>query len=205
MKAFTLPILASFVALATARTDISGCVSSATRDQWGDASMIWYVPDSGEICDFIDCGGGRAPPKSDQPGCPLYTGTATVTPSYLPGYGPNGKMVASTTTVSETSTATLMHTTVISSAESSSTGSSSDSSSDSSATIAHSGNTMITAAPSSSPAVSMTKTTSPSSKAGNSTSAAVTGTQTGNAAVVPASNIAGVMAVAAAVVGAFAL
>ena len=201
MKAFYLSILAGFIGLATARTDISGCVSSATRDQWGDASMIWYVPGSGEICSFIDCGGGMAPPKSDQPGCPLYTGTATVTPSYMPGYGPNGKMVASTTTVSETSTATLVHTTVLSSAEESSTGSSSDSS----ATIAHSGNTMITAAPSTSHAVSMTKTTSPSSKAGNSTSAAATSTETGNAAVIPTSNIAGVMAIAAAVVGAFAL
>lgn len=202
MKAFSLSILVGLIALATARTDISGCVSSATRDQWGDASMIWYVPGSGEICSFIDCGGGMAPPKSDQPGCPLYTGTATVTPSYMPGYGPNGKMVASTTTVSETSTATLVHTTIISAAEESSTGLSSDSS----ATIAHSGNTMITAAPpSSSSAVSMTKTTSPSSKAGNSTSAAATSTKTGNAAVIPASNIAGVVAIAAAVVGAFAL
>ncbi|KAJ5292450.1 NADH-ubiquinone oxidoreductase 40 kDa subunit [Penicillium atrosanguineum] len=204
MKAFTLPILASFIGLAIARTDISGCVSSATSDQWGEASMIWYVPGTGEICSFIDCGGGRAPPKSE-PGCPLYTGTATVTPSYLPGYGPNGKMVASTTTVSETSTATLMHTTIASSAEESSTGSFSESTSDFSATIAHSGNTMITAAPSSSHALSMTKTTSPSSKAGNFTSAAATSTETGNAAVIPAANIAGVMAIAAAVVGAFAL
>lgn len=201
MKAFTLPILVGLFGLAAARTDISGCVSSATTNQWHEASLIWYVPGSGEICDFIDCGGGRAPPKTDQPGCPLYSGTATVTPSYLPGYGPNGKMVASTTTVSETSTAIMVHTTIVSSPEASS-----ESSSESpSLTIAHSGNTMITAAPTSSPAVSFTKTTSPSSKAGNSTSSAATSTKTGNAAAIPASNMAGVLAIAAAVAGAFAL
>lgn len=197
MKAFTLPILVGLFGLAAARTDISGCVSSATTDQWHEASLIWYVPGSGEICQFVDCGGGRAPPKTDQPGCPLYTGTATVTPSYLPGYGPNGKMAATTTTVSETSTTVRVHTTTISSAEASSESSS--------LTIAHSGNTMITAAPSSSPAVSFTKTTSPSSKAGNATSSASTGTQTGNVAAIPASNMAGVLAIAAAVAGAFAL
>jgi hypothetical protein len=189
-------ILVSLIGLATARTDISGCVSSATRDQYGDASMIWYVPDSGEICSFIDCGGGRAPPKSDTPGCPLYTGTATVTASYLPGYGSSEKMVASTTTVSETSTTVLVHTTLVSSGESSS---------ETSTTVAHSGNTMITAAPSSSHSASLTKTTSPSSNAGNSTSAAATSTFTGNAAAIPALNIAGVMGIVAAVIGAVAL
>lgn len=199
-----MSILVSLIGLATARTDISGCVSSATRDQWGEASMIWYVPSSGEICSFIDCGGGMAPPKSDTPGCPLYTGTATVTASYLPGYGSTEKMVASTTTVSETSTTVLVHTTVVSSAEESSTGSSGESSSETSTTVAHSGNTMITAAPSSSHSASMTKTTSPSSKAKNSTAAA-TSTETGNAAAIPALNIAGVMGIVAAVIGAVAL
>jgi len=209
MKAFTLPILVGLFGLATARTDLSGCVSSATTNQWHEASMIWYVPDSGEICDFVDCGGGRAPPKTDQPGCPLYTGTAALTPSYLPGYGPNGKMVASTTTVSETSTTIRMHTTIISSAEpsseSSSHSSSESSSESSSSTITHSGNTMITAAPTSSPVVSLTKTVSPSSKARSSTSAAPTSTEIGNVAAIPVSNMAGVMAIAAAVIGAFAL
>lgn len=199
MKIYTLPVLVGLVGLSVARTDISGCVSSATTNQWHEASMIWYVPGSGEICDFIDCGGGRAPPKTDQPGCPLYTGTATVTPSYLPGYGPNGKMVATTTTVSETSTTTMVHTTIISSVDSSSD------SAESSSTIAHQGNTMVTPAPTSSPVVSMTKTASPSSKAGNSTSTASTSTKTGNAAVIPSSNVAGVMAIAAAVLGVFAL
>ncbi|KAI9666116.1 MAG: hypothetical protein M1821_004051 [Bathelium mastoideum] len=81
-------ILASLAALAAAKTDIAGCTSSATRDQYGEASMIYWVPGSGEICAFLDCGGGMAPPKYNVPGCAAYTGTASYSPSYLPGYGP---------------------------------------------------------------------------------------------------------------------
>ena len=68
-----------------ARTDLDGCVSSETV-AYGGASYIWYDPDSGEICSFLDCGGGRAPPKTTVPGCPGYEGTATYTPSFLPGF-----------------------------------------------------------------------------------------------------------------------
>lgn len=49
--------------------------------------MRRYVPDTGEVCEFLDCGGGRAPPKTDVPGCEQYSGTATYSPSYLPGFG----------------------------------------------------------------------------------------------------------------------
>lgn len=188
----------ALVGLSSARTDISGCISSQTTNQWHEASMIWYVPGSGEICDFIDCGGGRAPPKTDQPGCPLYTGTETVTPSYLPGYGPNGsKMAATTTTASETTASDVRTTTETDSSSSSSLSSSSK-------TVTNSGGGMITAAPTTSPAVSMTTTTSSASGSTNSTASAATSTQTGGAAF-QASNVAGVMAVIVAVVGAISL
>ncbi|KAL2810484.1 hypothetical protein BJX63DRAFT_316839 [Aspergillus granulosus] len=95
-----LPLLLGAV---SARTDLAGCVSSATTNQWHEASMIWYVPGTGEICDIPDCGGGRAPPKYDNPACPAYTGTATYEPSYLEGYGPGA--AATTTTVQATETA----------------------------------------------------------------------------------------------------
>ncbi|KAL3464720.1 hypothetical protein BJX64DRAFT_286202 [Aspergillus heterothallicus] len=100
LSASILPLLVSVV---SARTDIAGCISSATTNQWHEASMIWYVPGTGEICDIPDCGGGRAPPKYDNPACPAYTGTATYEPSYLPGYGPGA--AATTTTVQATETA----------------------------------------------------------------------------------------------------
>lgn len=67
---------------AVARIDLSGCTSSTAG-----ASLIWYVPDTGEICAPLDCGGGRAPPITTRPGCAQYSGTATYSPSYLPGYG----------------------------------------------------------------------------------------------------------------------
>ncbi|CZR62444.1 uncharacterized protein PAC_12341 [Phialocephala subalpina] len=93
--------LLALAALATARTDLSGCTSSATV-AYGGASLIWYVPGTGELCDFLDCGGGRAPPKTTVPGCPLYSGTATYSPSYLAGY--NGGVAASTSASAVAST-----------------------------------------------------------------------------------------------------
>ncbi|KAK5628744.1 hypothetical protein RRF57_004459 [Xylaria bambusicola] len=81
-----LAAVAFLVRSVTAKTDIGGCVSTQTV-AYGGASLIWYVPDTGEICEFLDCGGGRAPPKTTVPGCPSYEGTATYSPSYLPGFG----------------------------------------------------------------------------------------------------------------------
>ncbi|KAH7262872.1 hypothetical protein BKA59DRAFT_519789 [Fusarium tricinctum] len=73
-----------------AKTDIEGCTSftsTVTVDPspgYGNTyeTVIWYVPDTLEICKGVDCGGGRAPPKS-VPGCPLYKGTETVTVEFL--------------------------------------------------------------------------------------------------------------------------
>ena len=81
-------LLLSVLALAAsttvhARTHIGGCTSMHTTNQWGHASMLWYVPETGEICDIPDCGGGRAPPKRNNPACPGYTGTATYEPSFI--------------------------------------------------------------------------------------------------------------------------
>lgn len=73
-----------------AKTDIDGCTSFTStvtvRPEPGYGNtyqkVIWYVSDTLEICEGVDCGGGRAPPKS-VPGCPLYKGTETVTPRFL--------------------------------------------------------------------------------------------------------------------------
>jgi len=77
--------LLSFVALVATRTDLSGCISSETVAYRG-ASLLWYVPGIGEVYSFLDCGGGRAPPKTTVAGCPLYSGISTYSPSYLPGF-----------------------------------------------------------------------------------------------------------------------
>ncbi|KAJ9165829.1 hypothetical protein NKR19_g93 [Coniochaeta hoffmannii] len=87
-SALRLLIVALLSAIPTlAKTDLAGCVSSEVIIETYYASLIWFVPDTGEICSFLDCGGGRAPPKTTKPGCGGYQGTETVTPEYLPGFG----------------------------------------------------------------------------------------------------------------------
>ncbi|KXG53229.1 uncharacterized protein PGRI_002790 [Penicillium griseofulvum] len=186
--------LASLTNLATARTDLEGCVSSEVIFDHYYASYLWYVPDSGEICSILDCGGGRAPPKTTQPGCPQYTGTATLTPDYLEGWGPNGKQAASTSTVASTASSTDI---VLTSATHTSEASGSSSTSSAQA------NSMITDSPSSLSAIATSLKISTSDEA--STSASVTSSSTFNAAATPASNLVGVVGVMAAVVGAMVL
>ena len=89
---YTPALLALAATLTTvlAKTDLAGCTSSATVKD-GGYYAIWWVPETGEICQGIDCGGGRSPPKKDVPGCAAYTGTLEYEPSYMPGWGPDGK------------------------------------------------------------------------------------------------------------------
>lgn len=74
-------------ASALARTDLQGCTyTDAVMRPPGDVAYetrVWYVPGSDEVCEPLDCGGGRAPPKTTVPGCPLYRGAATYTPRFL--------------------------------------------------------------------------------------------------------------------------
>jgi len=87
MRASTNIIMAAatFTSLALARTDLTGCTSTDVSSPAG-ASYAWYVPGTGEVCEILDCGGGRAPPKTTVPGCAAYVGTETYSPSYLAGY-----------------------------------------------------------------------------------------------------------------------
>ncbi|KAI0376909.1 hypothetical protein F5Y04DRAFT_265515 [Hypomontagnella monticulosa] len=85
-KILSVLVAALLASQAAAKTDIAGCVSSKTV-AYGGASLIWYVPDTGEICELLDCGGGRAPPKTTVPGCAAYEGTATYSPKFLSGFG----------------------------------------------------------------------------------------------------------------------
>lgn len=199
MRLATLPIVLGLIGLSAARTDLGGCVSSQTTNQWHEASMIWYVPESGEICDFPDCGGGRAPPKTDQPGCAQYSGTETLTPSYLPGYGPSGKMAATTSTLAETTSSSTHSTT-----DTTETAKTTETTKTAAATSGPA-RSMVTSAPTHSPVVSMSTKTPKGSAARSSTSSAPASSPTGNAAANSVSNIAGALAGVAAVLGAIAL
>ncbi|KAF4461692.1 siderophore biosynthesis enzyme [Fusarium albosuccineum] len=72
---------------AVARTDLEGCTSYDSVIKPDNMApymtRVWYVPDSGELCEFLDCGGGRAPPKTTVPGCPSYEGTETYSPKFI--------------------------------------------------------------------------------------------------------------------------
>lgn len=91
-----------------ARTDLTGCTSTSVSSPAG-ASIAWYVPETGEVCDFLDCGGGRAPPKTTVPGCPLYSGTASYSPLYLAaGVGEMGVAFSSFSASFATSSAKMV-------------------------------------------------------------------------------------------------
>lgn len=99
---------------ALARTDFSGCTSftstvtiNPTAHEYGNVygSVVYYDPDTLEICTVPDCGGGRAPPKTGVPGCPLYSGTATVTPSFLSA-DPLAATMTTSSGAAQTTTAT---------------------------------------------------------------------------------------------------
>ncbi|KAL4928873.1 uncharacterized protein BDV17DRAFT_86351 [Aspergillus undulatus] len=91
------PLLAAVVS-----ADCSGPISYTTCE---DRIVHWFNPETGEVCDPLDCGGGRAPVKYDVPGCAAYTGTEiyTSTRSILSCWTPS--TVSATTTASETPSA----------------------------------------------------------------------------------------------------
>lgn len=66
--------------------------------QCGDGPLFNIDPDTGAICDALDCGGGRAPPKTTVPGCPLYSGPLPSTTRFLECWTPTSASVVVTTT-----------------------------------------------------------------------------------------------------------
>ncbi|KIM97051.1 hypothetical protein OIDMADRAFT_20700 [Oidiodendron maius Zn] len=82
-------LLSAIPLLILAKVAIAVDCSTHSFTTCGDGIVHWYDPDTGEICDPLDCGGGRAPPKTDVPGCPLYTGTEVPTISYLSCWTPS--------------------------------------------------------------------------------------------------------------------
>ncbi|GFG17777.1 protein RTM1 [Aspergillus lentulus] len=64
-----------------------------------DGIVYWFAPNTGEICDPLDCGGGRAPPKTNVLGCAGYTGTYVPTASYLSCWTPPASATSTPVTV----------------------------------------------------------------------------------------------------------
>ena len=62
-------------ALLLVKPAFAACENGHTFGYCEDRIVHWYDPDTGEICDPLDCGGGHAPVKYNEPGCAAYTGT----------------------------------------------------------------------------------------------------------------------------------
>ncbi|KXG52048.1 uncharacterized protein PGRI_083320 [Penicillium griseofulvum] len=128
----TLSTTASLLMLAT--TAFGACNSYTTC---ADNIVHWYDPTNGEVCDPLNCGGGRAPVKYDVPCCAAYRGTepCIITTSTLscwsPSTAPTPSAIASASadeTTSSTATPTA-DTSVSSSTGASSTGAAAETSS----------------------------------------------------------------------------
>ncbi|KAL4747388.1 hypothetical protein BDW72DRAFT_196810 [Aspergillus terricola var. indicus] len=86
----SVPLISAISLMGTtyARTTLEGCTFTETVSERDEYSIVWYAPETGEICDVPVCGGGLDPFDYDNPACPEYTGTAPYKPSYLEDYGP---------------------------------------------------------------------------------------------------------------------
>jgi len=88
-----MSILAGLGLLALATPVLSTCTGAYTYSFCEPDRIVRYFdPNTGELCGGLDCGGGRAPPKTDVPGCPQYKGTELpiTTPQFLPCWTPPG-------------------------------------------------------------------------------------------------------------------
>ncbi|KAL2878424.1 hypothetical protein SGCOL_006398 [Colletotrichum sp. CLE4] len=86
MARYLLPILAATAVLA--KTDLADCISltSTIPGPSGNSikTVIYYAPDTLEICTTLDCGGTDNAIGKKIPGCPGFSGTGTITKSFLP-------------------------------------------------------------------------------------------------------------------------
>ncbi|OBT65503.1 hypothetical protein VE03_05008 [Pseudogymnoascus sp. 23342-1-I1] len=96
-------LLLTTASLLLLATPIHAVCGTHTFGHCEDNITHWYDPLTGEICDPIDCGGGRAPPKTNVPGC----GTLPAPPaSYLSCWTPGFTGAPGPATVVEETTTT---------------------------------------------------------------------------------------------------
>lgn len=104
MLKFTL--LSTLSLLVLAKTAFAGCTGHYSYTSCADGIIHDFDPNTGEICDPLNCGGDMGPYVTDVPGCPHYSGTIVpaTTPSYLPCWKAPG---SSSATISATRSTTL--------------------------------------------------------------------------------------------------
>ncbi|CAG9990743.1 unnamed protein product [Clonostachys byssicola] len=157
-------ILSALPLLMLAKLAAAGC-ETHTYGTCEDNIVHLYDPNTGEICDPLDCGGGRAPVKYNVPGCAAYTGTETrkTEPSYMPCFSKTagvGKAASTLATVSSAQTTTAASETTTASSIASSTSVESTSTQPTS-TVAESSSTSASTSASSSAATTPLTTPAP--------------------------------------------
>ncbi|KAF4160172.1 hypothetical protein CNMCM8927_002652 [Aspergillus lentulus] len=94
---FTLLVLAKIVFADFSTHSLTTC---------DDGIFYWFDPNTGEICDPLDCGGGRAPPKTNVLACASYPGTYVTTISYLSCWTPPASATSTPVTVTSAESTT---------------------------------------------------------------------------------------------------
>ncbi|KAK3308382.1 uncharacterized protein B0T15DRAFT_106706 [Chaetomium strumarium] len=167
----TKSVLPALALLMLATPALSAC-GTYTYGTCADGIVHWFDPNTGEICDPLNCGGDRAGPlRTDVPGCPAYKGTLTrpTEPSYMPCWTGFSSTAAATTTAATTTT------TVVSS-HSSAAPSASSGSGQSQVGSTTAGTGASSTAPADAPSPTASSTTMLTTTAPTSTSPADTGT-----------------------------
>ncbi|KAJ6113860.1 hypothetical protein N7523_007177 [Penicillium sp. IBT 18751x] len=173
----TLSITASLLTLATT---VLGSCETISYTTCADNIVHWYDPTNGEVCDPLDCGGGRAPVKYDVPCCAAYTGTepCVSTTSTLSCWKPSSVLASTTaaSTPAEATEATVTETAVTSTstgaAKTSENGSSSTAPLTTSAPTTSNAATMSKSEESNSGSVASSESATPKDSAATSSSAA---------------------------------
>ncbi|RFU72779.1 hypothetical protein TARUN_9483 [Trichoderma arundinaceum] len=100
------PIATSALSLLVGANIVFAACETHSFTTCDDGIVHWFDPNNGQVCDPQDCGGGRAPPRTDVPGCPLYSGTLLSVPvSYLSCWTPSSAAQLTTpTAVSDVAT-----------------------------------------------------------------------------------------------------
>ncbi|KAK6834446.1 hypothetical protein PG987_009140 [Apiospora arundinis] len=102
----TLYLVPALAYLAGSASAVCHNISFTTCE---DGIVHHYDTETGEICDARPCGGGRAPLRTDVPGCPAYKGTSTwpTSASYLSCWkGKSSSLVPASATGATTTAAT---------------------------------------------------------------------------------------------------
>ncbi|KYK55107.1 hypothetical protein DCS_07069 [Drechmeria coniospora] len=177
------------------RTDLTGCTHYETvvkpSGMAAYASRVWYVPDTYELCEVLDCGGGRAPPKTTVPGCPQYKGSESYQPKFIdPASIKPDTVQASVTSAAQAASSAAAASSASAAASPSSSSAQPSSTSSSSETTSASTTASITTSTTASASITASATTSGSASSSGSALPSGSGVRTNGTSSLTAAGVA---------------